>query len=486
LARGDPEKPFTPPPSQLFSIGTLALVAQVLILYWCTALLKSGVEWHGQATAVYYALNYDQLATPVGVWLRQFTDLLPWMTRGTIIFETFGPFLLISPFFFGPLRTLGAALFMCMHHTFAMCLILGLFPWIDMASMLMLLPAWFWDRAVAFTWRGQERVTVYFDDGCEVCRKLVLIVTEFLVVQHVRAEAVNTRHRMRAIMDMHNSWLVEDEGGVHHGFAAFVALARVSPLLGPLSNWLGKGFRLRWGERIYRAVADNRPRMAHFTQWLKRGEPVTLDTHPWVGAVCLFLLYMVVAWNLAGLPGTFVGYPNILRPLAYMLRLDQDWGMFAPKPSTEDGWYATPGTLVNGSSVDVYARTFGAVSYDKPAMVSDMYKNQRWSKYMMNIWLARNADYRLYFGQYLCRWWNGNEPMGPERLFTFDITYVREDTLPNGKVGEPTRVVLWQHRCYDTVPPKVNLPEKLPTTPAAPPPAPMPQTPAPVASPNHK
>jgi hypothetical protein len=102
---------------------------------------------------------------------------------------------------------------------------------------------------------------------------------------------------------------------------------------------------------------------------------------------------------------------------------------------------------------------------------------------MMNIWLARNADYRLYFGQYLCRAWNGNAPAVPGRLATFDITYVREDTLANGKVGEPTRVVIWQHRCYDSVPTKLNLPEKIPSPPAAPPPHPMPTTPS---SPNQR
>ena len=53
-------------PKRVVSMGTVALLAQVVVLYEFTAVLKSGVEWHQESSAVYYALNLDQFATPLG------------------------------------------------------------------------------------------------------------------------------------------------------------------------------------------------------------------------------------------------------------------------------------------------------------------------------------------------------------------------------------------------------------------------------------
>jgi hypothetical protein len=223
--------------------------------------------------------------------------------------------------------------------------------------------------------------------------------------------------------------------------------------------------------------------VAIWLRGLRRGEAIALPSMA-AQLLCGACLYIVIAWNVAGLPQlrdiriTFrvpfvnylvaepIGIPNVLKPVAFALRLDQNWGMFAPYPSKEDGWYVTEGKLGDGRLVDVYAQTIGAPSWEKPALVSAMYKNQRWSKYFMNIWLAANSEYRLYFGQWLCRAWNGDEGYGRDRLYTFDITYVREDTMADGKVGDPTHVNLWSHRCYDVqvANPPINIPNRPPAS----------------------
>jgi hypothetical protein len=63
------------------------------------------------------------------------------------------------------------------------------------------------------------------------------------------------------------------------------------------------------------------------------------------------------------------------------------------------------GTQV-GSSVDDFLDTDEAVQFEKPEMVSAMYPNQRWRKYLMNLWSKKYKKHRLYFGRYMCRWWN--------------------------------------------------------------------------------
>ncbi|PSN13512.1 hypothetical protein C7271_22460 [filamentous cyanobacterium CCP5] len=124
--------------------------------------------------------------------------------------------------------------------------------------------------------------------------------------------------------------------------------------------------------------------------------------------------------------------------------------MFAPYPMTEDGWYVIPGILKNGTEVDLF-RQGKKVIWQKPDLVSKTYGNDRWRKYMLNIWLRDNADYRLYYGQYLCRKWN-RDHFGGQQLDRFKIYYMLEETLPNYQPPKVEKVVLWEHYCFEYPP----------------------------------
>jgi hypothetical protein len=163
---------------------------------------------------------------------------------------------------------------------------------------------------------------------------------------------------------------------------------------------------------------------------------------------CALCLGYVFLWNLR--TTDFDRYKVIL-PIesnwfGQTLRLDQMWGMFAPKPAADDGWYVIPGRLRDGSEVDVFANS-APVSWAKPAVVSDTFRNQRWRKYLRNIWERDHAAHRLYFGQYLCRSWNAAHS-NQSTLETFRIYYVKEETLPGGKIAAPQKVLIWTHRCF--------------------------------------
>lgn len=438
-------------PNQIFSVATVATLGQILILYWMSALLKTGVEWHAEGSAVYYALSFEQLSTRTGLFLLQFPAILPMLTHVTLFFEGFGPFLLLSPFRFGPLRTLGAFMFMGMHHSFALCLMLGMFPWIDMTSMLILLPAWFWVQAERLMPAvAQRQLTVYYDAECDLCKKLVLIFRELLVVPHITVATAQSNAKIHALMQREGAWVVHDGTTAHTAWAGFIALCRVSPwarVVAPLG--MLPGFR-QLGRVLYYSVAGRRAPWARLSAEALPWREQHLGPNSLASLVALGLFLVIATWNAASVSGSPVRFPDALRPLTYMLRIDQNWGMFAPQPQRDDGWYILPGTLVDGSDADVYRHREAIVSLDKPAVVSDMYSNQRWSKYMMNIWVASNEAYRLYFGQYLCRLWNGAENRHlPKSLAKFEIAYMREDNLPDGKVKPAEKVTLWQHYCFD-------------------------------------
>lgn len=102
--------------------------------------------------------------------------------------------------------------------------------------------------------------------------------------------------------------------------------------------------------------------------------------------------------------------------------------------------------LRGDSEVDVFANG-ATVQYTKPAIVSDTFRNQRWRKYLRNIWERDHAGHRLYFGQYLYRTWNASHS-NQSTLETFQIYYVKEDTLPGGKIAAPEKILTWTHRCF--------------------------------------
>jgi hypothetical protein len=143
--------------------------------------------------------------------------------------------------------------------------------------------------------------------------------------------------------------------------------------------------------------------------------------------------------------------PERAVPLGTFLGIDQYWGMFAPSPSKEDGWYVIPGNLQDGRRVDLMPITrddYGMhrVSNEKPQDVPASYKNEHWRKYLENIYKQDFADQRLYFGQYMCREWNARH-LGADSLKTFRIIYMREMTLPDYRRSELEKLDLWNHTC---------------------------------------
>ena len=128
--------------------------------------------------------------------------------------------------------------------------------------------------------------------------------------------------------------------------------------------------------------------------------------------------------------------------------------MFSPGPFTEDGWYIIEGHFKDGRVLDLF-KDGVELSWDKPEDVANTYKNQRWRKYMMNLWLSENERYRLPFGQYICRLWNKNG-RSPRELSTFDLIYMLETTNLDGSETQPEKKVVWQHWCYEK-PPEIKI-----------------------------
>lgn len=164
--------------------------------------------------------------------------------------------------------------------------------------------------------------------------------------------------------------------------------------------------------------------------------------------LCAACVIYVFLWNLR--TTDFGKYSRFFPPdynwIGYAIRIDQMWNMFAPKPLIDDGWYVIPAHLRGGNEVDLMTEAAPA-QWEKPAFVLPSYRNQRWRKYLLNLWERDNSGHRLHFGRYLCRNWNASHT-GDETVQTLQIYFMKETTLPKGEVAPVEKVLLWSHDCF--------------------------------------
>ena len=132
-------------PRITFSAATIAMMAQLCLLYWVSAATKTDPQWTESGWALYYALQLDQISTGFAKWILQFPGVLHWMTFATLYLEWLGPLLMFIPRWTSRIRLIVIGSFIVFHVGIALCMHLGLFPWICIAGWFIFLPTSFWD-----------------------------------------------------------------------------------------------------------------------------------------------------------------------------------------------------------------------------------------------------------------------------------------------------------------------------------------------------
>lgn len=368
-------------------------------------------------TALYYALSLDQISTPIGAYLLNFPQLLEVMTFATFGLEAVGPFLLFCPFFTGPVRTGAVMAFMGLHFGILLTMDIGIFPWIGALGMVCFLPGWFWEKAAGLRAALPERMDA---------------AARYL--PHAAARMVQVC--LSPVADSRQPSVADPAG--RDDKQPESRIARVISFL-PVGM---SGRSTRRGGPTAEYETQNGTTMGTGAAMLRPSIATDL-------AAFVFLLY-ILFWNLTTVSAFTM--PERAAPIGPFLGIDQYWGMFAPSPSKDDGWYVIPGTLRGEQQTDLMSVTrddYGLheVSWEKPRDVNRTYENEHWRKYLENIWLQQHASQRLHFGRYICREWNARHA-GTEQLRAFQITYMLEKTLPDYQRSTPQKVVLWEHKCF--------------------------------------
>jgi len=239
--------------------------------------------------------------------------------------------------------------------------------------------------------------------------------------------------------------VVDYKGSRYYGYLAVLSIIDASIfwfLARPLLNTKIRAI-FTYVTMVLRAIESN---YEVLNSWIYPSQPRRFRRSKIVEVAALLFLLYVVNWNFA----TFYAYPVSpkIHWIGPTLRIDQWWGMFAPHPPKESGWFVVHGKLSDGTEVDVL-KGGGPVSFAKPELFSATMPAQRWRTYLLGMTSSRLADKRLHYGRYLCREWNfwGRHPQG-QQLKSFKIMYFRQETRLNYEKSETLTSVLWDHACF--------------------------------------
>ena len=443
-------KNYVIPKMRVFSAATIAFIAQIALVYWCTHVMKYGADWVTDSTAVSYTLHITQMTTPFGNVLAKVApqQALTLLTQSVVLLEGYAPFLFFVPIFNGFFRIIGILLFLSFHMGLAASLWIGLFSFIISATLLGLLPSLFWDTIFRFLkTKNRTNLTIFYDGGCGFCQNSVRIIKTFFLFPETQLLPAQSDLDIEKRMTKHNSWVIKDAKGAYtYQFDGFIAVAKASPLLFifvPIFNLLPCRYI---GNLIYRFVATHRATACPIDPPIEtRSNPT--HTPFLTNCVVYFFLLYVLAFNLSTLPATQVHMNPQFLWIAQITRVDQSWGMFAPSVYKDDGYMSIPGKLANGATVDLFQD--GAPYTTKmPTDFSKMYKNYRWRKFTEQIYV-NNSTNRTYFAQYYCRNWNGAHS-GSNHLDSLTIDYMLYRNLPNNQKAPRRDIQLAIYTCPRT------------------------------------
>eukprot|EP01116_Phalansterium_solitarium_P006826 TRINITY_DN19217_c0_g1_i1.p1 TRINITY_DN19217_c0_g1~~TRINITY_DN19217_c0_g1_i1.p1 ORF type:complete len:658 (+),score=159.09 TRINITY_DN19217_c0_g1_i1:133-2106(+) len=489
------------------SVASFAFALQIGVMYFASAIWKSGPAWFPDGTATFLALQIDFLRGGLGnVLINMPHGFLKVLTIAIWHWEKYASFLFFVPVYPGLFRFVGAAGFFLMHLGFWLCMRLETFCPLCMSALLCLLPHTFWEL-VFFGLRTRRRmsVRVHYEPRCRLCSGLLRAYGTFfllpdtqyvpldvrqLAASYAAAKLANPASSARFRLDA--MWAVECEGQCYADVSAIVPLLSASPLLAPLA-WLISKFPPSdaFGEQFMRVVVHNHDAadsllssgaalpnelsnvtsLAVETTGLRPATRCRRDSKRkrrllglvrqgarWLrDAFLLVLIFSLVGWNFRQFPDwqAYSLQNGFVIELVQWLQLDQIWDMFSPQPATLHWHYIMPGKLLNGTELELWGNggmfhfQGRPMTWDKPD-IPESVGDHRWMKYYERYNNhAAKLQIRLHFGRWLCRQWNAPERhSGPTLLKSFDVYFVSQEQRLDGTRVDLPRQTLWNHVCF--------------------------------------
>jgi predicted DCC family thiol-disulfide oxidoreductase YuxK len=426
------------------SIASLAVIIQIALIYFLAALDKSGDLWQS-GTALYYALHVETFTTGFGRFVsNQPIWVIMMLTWGTLLLEYLAPVFLLLPVCQPALRRLGILAFYLMHIGIWATMQLGTFPFVMMASLVLLLSPVDWAALSRFARRWSHPVTAYYDAdsglGVVFCR-IAAILDRGYNIQFIEnsdiakiPQDLETEHLKRGLL------CVDEFGQRTSGIQAVAAIVRALPLpfraLSIFAPHTSSGVR----NALYETIAQHRASFSRFVGLATHGVPESaanlradLPTRPpyrslidnfckvtrEAALVLLLIAALTSAYNrnVVSEGGEQIKTPLLLRALVEYPGTQQGWNLFAPNPPSVDNWLVVDGAMTDGRRVDPL--TGDVPDFSTPAEVKAQY-GRYWRKYLTQITKDKFVNYRAALAKYVFTSYQKDHPERPQ-LSTLDF-----------------------------------------------------------------
>jgi len=457
-----------------FGVGSIALLVQIMSVYFFSAFLKNGAEWMVEGSAIYYALHNDQVAHLLAPYWRDWHWLTVPLTHYVWWLELVGPIIALSPILNVYARSVAAFAFISLEIGFLLNLNVGLFPFISITSLLILIPSSIWDWLEGcFQPRPHEKMIMYYDQDCGFCLKTCLLIRSIFGL-NADVKAAQSVPEVGEILEREFTWILEIDGQRWLRWQALVECIQRGGrmrFVGKILSVLGSR-----GDSVYTLIGHNRDRLGRLTLLLLPWRSFSYSPSVLSQSLAAIFLVVVFMHNLSSVPKSeradFLSsafdlnqtVKSYFNPVIELARLDQWWNMFAPYPQKNDGWFLMVGLATSGALVDVLNDAKTPPLTTKPArFIPEQVPNYRWRKYLTRIKRKGYSDeLGRYAGAACVRWNDREKQLGAvgDNLEAFNIYYVRERTPPIGETLPLKYKILWRHDCFDASRLEENLVQK--------------------------
>lgn len=356
------------------TLGVLALLLQVSVIYYFNVVHKGGQTW-ADGTAVHYALQTDRFITWLGWKLRPHLSppISATLTYTALVLESLGPLLLLNPYRWRTTRALAMVVMPGLHIGFALLMNLGLFSFNMIAFFVLLIPDASWN--FRFRRARPPGLTVEVDDTSPLCFQLARILarldpTHIIRLVPAMAPASGATTQLAAVNLA--------TGKRFEGLAAIVQICAALPALFPLaillkipglSALLAGLYRLFEARRAGVGAGLGLPALGLPALGLPSSGPQIPAASPppvrqWLSLQALRLRELAVVVLMIALGSQVLmenkavprwlkpGQAEWMRAIVEYPRLFQGWSMFAPNAPQEDNYVAVEAVTVDGRAVD--------------------------------------------------------------------------------------------------------------------------------------
>lgn len=420
------------PPSPQRSWAGSALLIQGAMACMLSTWMAVGADPLGQM------LQQPAYLSAIGGWGAQHGLFTPWMHSAVRWIGGLGPLLLFTPVLRkaikGPIWV--ALVFVQIAAIFT--LELGPAPWVACVALAPFVGSSVWARLQAVAAR-KAPLQVYSDAARPAARRWQQLWCTMLALPHARLRAAQDTPRTAALLSVHARWIVIDANDrAHLGGAAYLAMLRRSPLLGPLGALL----LACHADKAWNGLAR---RLDRFRFQLPPPRAAIRAPGAAPDRIAGLVLILVLVWNLGTLGALPAAVHTALAPPLRLLRLDQNWANYLPRGPQAHGWLAAVGTTASGAQVDAM-RGHGSMDFTPPRRLAAREGSIRSHTWHDRLLQPGAGSARTRTAHYLCQRWLRRAPHAP--LQSIDLVYLVEDA--HNVAGTRSRLeqhVLWSGSC---------------------------------------